>query len=533
MNKAWILISIIFGQLQSIPYFADSFTKLLEHDPITGLLTDSGIKNYQQLTIALQTGKQEDFNAINRASGTQRLWASPQSAFASMMDPQQFLMSIPPALSSADAAVDLMSVYVMAACRDVAFSDFGTGQRTDKNKNGESLTKSSARILNKYSLAKVDAAHLFRGNALGAMIGPYLSQFLLQSYLPLFPQDPTEVGAGNLPKRILSNPRHIPVFRQREFGVSWQDFVALQNGLIPRKFLASDCIQKRYPSTGRDLACYVYTDVAYDPYYYALQVLVCNGFPYSKAFPHQQGIMKNESAGITMGLSDVYTLIATVCQEAYKICWYYKWRAFRRLRPEAMAGLLHRAILTGTNEFNVDASLFDTELLALILEHNQKQSDKRIIGTAVLPRPESSTYLLAQVFPEGSPAHPSYPAAHAVIAGACVTIIKAFFDDTALILSKMKPVLVDPANPTKLQYYKGLDALKMTVGSELNKLATNIAYARSWAGIHFISDNEAGLQLGEEIAIAVLKKHAQQYHEQGFKGFEFTKRDGTRIIVNK
>ena len=40
------------------------------------------------------------------------------------------------------------------------------------------------------------------------------------------------------------------------------------------------------------------------------------------------------------------------------------------------------------------------------------------------------TYLLPQVFPEGSPLHPSYGAGHATVAGACVTIAKAFFDET-------------------------------------------------------------------------------------------------------
>ncbi len=31
-------------------------------------------------------------------------------------------------------------------------------------------------------------------------------------------------------------------------------------------------------------------------------------------------------------------------------------------------------------------------------------------------------------FPEGSPTHPSYGAGHATVAGACVTILKAWFD---------------------------------------------------------------------------------------------------------
>jgi hypothetical protein len=36
--------------------------------------------------------------------------------------------------------------------------------------------------------------------------------------------------------------------------------------------------------------------------------------------------------------------------------------------------------------------------------------------------------LLPMAFQEGSPMHPSYGAGHATVAGACVTILKAFFD---------------------------------------------------------------------------------------------------------
>ena len=94
-------------------------------------------------------------------------------------------------------------------------------------------------------------------------------------------------------------------------------------------------------------------------------------------------------------------------------------------------------------------------------------------------------------------------------------------------------MVIDEKNPQKLKPYKGLDAKRMTVGSELDKLASNVAYGRSWAGIHFRSDNEAGLKLGEEVAIATLREHAQRYHEKEFKGFQVTKRDGTPLRITR
>ncbi len=42
-------------------------------------------------------------------------------------------------------------------------------------------------------------------------------------------------------------------------------------------------------------------------------------------------------------------------------------------------------------------------------------------------------WLLPQVYPEGSPLHPSYGAGHASVAGACVTMMKALFDESYVI----------------------------------------------------------------------------------------------------
>ncbi len=44
-----------------------------------------------------------------------------------------------------------------------------------------------------------------------------------------------------------------------------------------------------------------------------------------------------------------------------------------------------------------------------------------VLNSAVLAKlfAAHSSYLLPQAFPEGSPLHPSYPAGHATVAGAC------------------------------------------------------------------------------------------------------------------
>ena len=44
--------------------------------------------------------------------------------------------------------------------------------------------------------------------------------------------------------------------------------------------------------------------------------------------------------------------------------------------------------------------------------------------------------LLPVAFQEGSPMHPAYGAGHATVAGACVTILKAFFDTSSVLIKR-------------------------------------------------------------------------------------------------
>jgi hypothetical protein len=70
----------------------------------------------------------------------------------------------------------------------------------------------------------------------------------------------------------------------------------------------------------------------------------------------------------------------------------------------------------------------------------------------------------------------------------------------------------------------------LTVGGELNKLAGNLAAGRAFGGVHWRSDNLAGLQLGEAVAIGILTDERRTY-TQTFNGFSLTKFDGTTITI--
>src|SRR5262249_30323159 len=133
------------------------------------------------------------------------------------------------------------------------------------------------------------------------------------------------------------------------------------------------------------------------------------------------------------------------------------------------------------------------------------------------------TYLLPMAYPEGSPAHPSYPAGHAVIAGACVTVLKWFFKDTFPIGN---PEMASRDGLSLLAW----DGPALTAGGELNKLAANIALGRDMAGVHWRSDGIEGLRLGEAVAISVLQDYQKSFNEQ-YGGFSLTRFDGTAMTI--
>jgi hypothetical protein len=87
------------------------------------------------------------------------------------------------------------------------------------------------------------------------------------------------------------------------------------------------------------------------------------------------------------------------------------------------------------------------------------------------------------------------------------------------------------ADGLSLVYYTGSDASQITVNGEIEKLASNIGQARDFAGIHWRSDYEWGLRLGEAAALSLLRDQSNIYAGENFEGFQITTFDGDRITV--
>jgi len=79
--------------------------------------------------------------------------------------------------------------------------------------------------------------------------------------------------------------------------------------------------------------------------------------------------------------------------------------------------------------------------------------------------------------------------------------------------------------------YTGSDAGELTVNGELNKLGHNVSFGHGiHAGIHWRSDTDTSLLLGEAVALSMLGDKGQAYNEPFT--VSITKFDGTTATIS-
>jgi membrane-associated phospholipid phosphatase len=211
---------------------------------------------------------------------------------------------------------------------------------------------------------------------------------------------------------------------------------------------------------------------------------------------------------VEFGPSQLLSLLGEVSIRAHKAVWYQKWQVQRRLRPEEFGGRIDHKF-NGRRDYPVNQRFFTSSVVNAILQK---------YGSLFLPL----------AFPEGSPLHPSYGAGHATLAGACVTILKAWFDSERLY-TDFGPIRQANQDGTALVSVLSIGA-PVTVADELNKLASNVAIARNIAGVHWRSDYTESVFLGEQVAIQLLEDYGFTYNEK-FEGFQFRDFAGNIIKV--
>lgn len=284
----------------------------------------------------------------------------------------------------------------------------------------------------------------------------------------------------------------------------------------------------RFMATPRDLATYVHYDALYEAYLNACLLLLAIEAPFDPGIPFQAADNVDKQQGFAQfGGPHILSLVTEVATRALKAVRYQKFNVHRRARPEAIAGLVHRQKTAldvrleviaglvsklgdeGNAPFGKKADGEARSLLDAVAEHNEEQN-KRPDRTSDLGA-KGLSYLLPMAFPEGLPMHPAYGAGHATVAGACVTILKAYFDH-GFNLSKAFGGVWEPA-PDGSKLIPVEPAPTLTIEGELNKVASNIAIRRDWAGVHYFTDYIESLRLGEQIALGLLEEQKLTFSE--------------------
>jgi hypothetical protein len=300
-----------------------------------------------------------------------------------------------------------------------------------------------------------------------------------------------------------------------DYMVTYSDWLASQNGLTPAPQRFDRTL--RYIRSGRDLGEWVHNDVLFQAYFNALLILMDIGAPLDAGNPYNDiavyrgriaGRYRRNQAGFaTFGQPYIASIVCGVAKPALAAVWFQKWFVHRRLRPEELGGRIHNH-RAGRAHYPLHEDILHSRVLDEVSRRH-------------------GTYLLPQAYPEGAPTHPAYGAGHATVAGAGVTVLKAFFDESFVIPS---PVVPARSGQGIVPYIGPYARTELTVGGELNKLAVNIATGRNFAGIHWRSDMTESLKLGEEVAIRFLSDERRGFNER-FAGFSLTTFEGKKVTI--
>lgn len=438
---------------------------------------------YKTYLGALRSRDQADFDRIPLADVAVRKLANPQGAYKFEMagrDSHSTFMRPAPKFAGLETAAEMGELYWKALCRDVPFSDY----------QSHPLISAAIRDLNAFTETvgpkrggRVTADTVFRGETPGDLVGPYISQFLLKP-----------IPYGNT---VVEQKYPAPAAGD-DFMTGTGDWLAVQRGAGTAPLRKGN---DRYISDARALGEFVHVDFTFQTYLSAALILL--GMPGTFDLGNLYNTNSTQGAFVSLGGPDVLNLVAQAGELALTGAWYQKWLVHRRLRPEVYGGRLHFQ-MEGSRDYDLPSDISDSDGVA---------RTRSRFGTALLP----------MAFPEGSPTHPSYPAGHATIAGACCTVLKAFFEES---MEVPDPVVTNRTG-SALVPYSG----RLTIGGEIDKLANNISLGRDWAGVHYRSDGVDGLFVGEQQAIGLLRDYSRTYNER-FEGFTLTKFDGTRIRIN-
>ena len=518
--------------------FIGSYSKSLRHNAVG----DPEPISYGTVLRALESRDPADFDEIILAAPTAIKLTNPQAGLAFDLEgPDAQALTLPPAprFDSAVAAHEMGELYWMAIARDIHFADYTLA--TPPADITAAITSMNNEFPQFGGTTPVTGKNLFRGVYPGEQVGPYVSQFLLKGNNDQ--RKPDDLGRDANEGFISYGARYIdqrliPATAGMDYLKTHTEWLDVQNGVDKRGLDSFDTV-RRFIRNLRDGATFVHFDQVIDAFYNAAWILMSEptgnqfgfqagitgrpqvdaefaldqGNPYNP--PGSPGDSRTQAGFATFGPIHLLQTLSEVMGRALRATWWQKWGVHRRLRPEEYGGRVDN-LLALRGDYPLHYSITDSLVTGALSGYFGGQLGDRY-----------PSYLLPQAYPEGAPTHPAYGAGHATGAGACATILKAFFDESTVVEN---PVVANAAGTALVAYTAPVGEPVLRVGGELNKLAGNIAIFRNGAGVHWRSDYTESLPLGEAIAIGLLQEMSLGFNEDdGF--FELTRFDGQTIRI--
>jgi hypothetical protein len=284
-------------------------------------------EDYSNLCNAIQT---RELNTLEGVRASQPLinaavpWVDP-TAGKKLNKAQVLGRHAEPWFNSNIMLGDIAELYWASLCRDIPFEAYGENETVGRAKN---------------ELEQIDAwrfsTPLFRGQLPAAGRGGYLSQFLIKG-VPLS-------AAESLQKLLCPAS-------SSDFLTTFDDWINCQDGARTR--VATTYLKEpRHIFNGRMLSEFVRSDFSFQAYLSAGLILQSWGRGVLNPGLAQR-YTRNSEAFVNNGWPQILALVAQASEMALQDAWFWKWRVFRRLRPEELAG---RSALLGDDAFNPGSS---------------------------------------------------------------------------------------------------------------------------------------------------------------------------------
>jgi hypothetical protein len=421
-----------------------------------------------------------------------------------------YTVPLAPLIGSFKAAAELLELYAMALVRDIPLTQINDSSVPIPILDNVILPNLNLPNVKNYLGAPVNGSGnitrelLFRGNAVGDTIGPYVSQLLFcDIQLGTFFLEQNSYLSG-----IKVDLSGTDINFENDFMTNVNSFIPIWNGVLTNPNIST---LTRLLTTPRDCAYYINKDQLWQMFYMAATAILGRTVRWGYFCTPRQG-----GKFINLGVVDLYDLMGRAAKMSMNASWLWKWKQMR-VRPEEMAYQLNYNLLVNPADPN-------NVTFASTLNPTNPSILKSVYDI-------SGTYLLPQVYPYGSPFHASYPSGHATYGGALSTILKAFFN-CDYYTDARQPSLIPPYGefPGSAPLPPGFTGQYfLTLEGEINKLASNCADFRNMAGIHYRSDAESGLSIGEQVAIVVLQDAVKKYNSN--LAFVFRKRNGEKVVI--